>query len=381
MSVAEDNDITAIQRHLNAVRDPVATLPFELASKIFVHSLPFNPLLGSNHIPMLLMNVCSAWFAIAQSTPALWATIQVHFPRSGNFSKLLEMWFRRAGNHLLSVYIHRFFDTGVAAILERHAGQFRSLEIHHGGYHPRLWIPFVVVSFLFLERLKLRSRPSDFLMEFSVYRIFEMLRRAPNLVECTLEDILLLDTSKIHTSAEKITLLSLQHLIIGETGTRNEEGVVTEDARLLTYLTLPALETLELPTLHSYHHSFLVRSSPPLRKLVLADNDEDFAQIDECLRLVPLLIHLEFKCTTNGFLDGLLTALEESPSTLLPNLGILKVYDPWLDIANFTKPSYETLLRVLSARRNQVISFQLVFYPVTVTSDVGGPDAEMCAAF
>ncbi|KAJ6561786.1 hypothetical protein B0H19DRAFT_1142621 [Mycena capillaripes] len=68
MSVAEHStDSPAIRRQLNAARGPVAALPLELSSKIFIHSLPLHPALGSSHIPMLLTNVCTAWFDIAQS--------------------------------------------------------------------------------------------------------------------------------------------------------------------------------------------------------------------------------------------------------------------------------------------------------------------------
>ncbi|KAJ6561781.1 hypothetical protein B0H19DRAFT_1142616 [Mycena capillaripes] len=68
MSVAEHStDSPAIRRQLNAVRDPVAALPLELSSKIFIYSLPLHPALGSSHIPMLLKNGCTAWSDIAQS--------------------------------------------------------------------------------------------------------------------------------------------------------------------------------------------------------------------------------------------------------------------------------------------------------------------------
>ncbi|KAJ7826199.1 hypothetical protein B0H14DRAFT_2817691, partial [Mycena olivaceomarginata] len=54
------------QRQLNAVLDPVARLPLEISSEIFVLSRIFP-----EHIPMLLLNVCNAWSNIAFSTPAL----------------------------------------------------------------------------------------------------------------------------------------------------------------------------------------------------------------------------------------------------------------------------------------------------------------------
>ncbi|KAJ7453624.1 hypothetical protein B0H11DRAFT_1665734, partial [Mycena galericulata] len=63
------------QRQLNSVRDPVARLPLEISSEIFIQCLPPLPVPGAHRAPMLLLNVCNAWTGIALSTPALWASI------------------------------------------------------------------------------------------------------------------------------------------------------------------------------------------------------------------------------------------------------------------------------------------------------------------
>ncbi|KAJ7649839.1 hypothetical protein FB45DRAFT_708071, partial [Roridomyces roridus] len=69
-----------IQQQLNALRDPVASLPLELSSEIFLQCLPkHKPQPGALEVPMLLLNVCTAWTNIALSVPALWDTIVVHF--------------------------------------------------------------------------------------------------------------------------------------------------------------------------------------------------------------------------------------------------------------------------------------------------------------
>ncbi|KAJ7618956.1 hypothetical protein B0H17DRAFT_1340880, partial [Mycena rosella] len=49
----------AVQRELNAVRDPVGRLPFEISSEIFVQCLPSRPSPGAEHIPMLFLNICN----------------------------------------------------------------------------------------------------------------------------------------------------------------------------------------------------------------------------------------------------------------------------------------------------------------------------------
>ncbi|KAJ7449979.1 hypothetical protein B0H11DRAFT_1877557, partial [Mycena galericulata] len=62
----------AAQRRLNAIRDPVARLPLEISSSIFVDSLERFPEPGARDAPMLFLNVCCAWTSIALSTPELW---------------------------------------------------------------------------------------------------------------------------------------------------------------------------------------------------------------------------------------------------------------------------------------------------------------------
>jgi len=68
------------QCELNAVRDPVARLPLEISSQIFLQCLPSHPKPRPQTTPMLLLNVCNAWTVIALSTPALWASIHLDFP-------------------------------------------------------------------------------------------------------------------------------------------------------------------------------------------------------------------------------------------------------------------------------------------------------------
>ncbi|KAJ6525044.1 hypothetical protein DFH09DRAFT_936989, partial [Mycena vulgaris] len=65
----------AAQRQLNAIRDPVARLPLEISSEIFIRYLPSRPKPGGRHVPMLFLDICNAWADIAISTPTLWASI------------------------------------------------------------------------------------------------------------------------------------------------------------------------------------------------------------------------------------------------------------------------------------------------------------------
>ncbi|KAJ7680110.1 hypothetical protein B0H17DRAFT_840956, partial [Mycena rosella] len=68
---------SASQRQLNAIRDPVARLPLEISSKIFVHCLPSDPLPDARIPPLLFLNICNRWTEIALATTELWAYIDV----------------------------------------------------------------------------------------------------------------------------------------------------------------------------------------------------------------------------------------------------------------------------------------------------------------
>ncbi|KAJ7457960.1 hypothetical protein B0H11DRAFT_203451 [Mycena galericulata] len=118
------------QRQLNAARDPVARLPLEISSEIFLQSLPSLPEPGAHRVPMLLLNVCNAWSEIALSTPALWATIAVVFPRARGFQELLGMWLQRARSQPLSISFTNDFDDDVADVVWRHGQQIKHLELY-----------------------------------------------------------------------------------------------------------------------------------------------------------------------------------------------------------------------------------------------------------
>ncbi|KAJ7509529.1 hypothetical protein B0H11DRAFT_1251758 [Mycena galericulata] len=74
-----------VQRQLNAVREPMARLPLEISSEIFVRCLPPFPQHGIQHFPMLFLNICNAWTDIALTIPALWSAIRIVSPRAEEF--------------------------------------------------------------------------------------------------------------------------------------------------------------------------------------------------------------------------------------------------------------------------------------------------------
>ncbi|KAJ7613134.1 hypothetical protein FB45DRAFT_1112870 [Roridomyces roridus] len=90
---------------------PILTLPNEITSEIFLHSLPshteFVSLVGPDS-PSSLLQICKQWRDVALGTPALWSSIHVdvnHNPPSvyERHLKLLELWLERSGTYPLSI--------------------------------------------------------------------------------------------------------------------------------------------------------------------------------------------------------------------------------------------------------------------------------------
>ncbi|KAJ6463994.1 hypothetical protein C8R45DRAFT_940173 [Mycena sanguinolenta] len=99
---------------------------------------------------------------------------------------------------------------------------------------------------------------------------------------------------------------------------------------VLTHLSLFAFETLHIALLQQDPFTdllpFLQRCAPPLRELVLrgARSTFPFPRLNECLRLLPLLTHLEVWAPFADLDTKLFTALADSES-LLPNLRTLRL--------------------------------------------------------
>ncbi|KAJ7334949.1 hypothetical protein DFH08DRAFT_785064, partial [Mycena albidolilacea] len=111
---------------LSALSDPVACLPPEISSDIFLHCLPPVPALdlppsgargGTDTYLIPLLTVCNAWTTMALSTPDLWAAIDIIFPCAERFPEILETWLQRARNRPLSISLRgNFDDPSVSAI-------------------------------------------------------------------------------------------------------------------------------------------------------------------------------------------------------------------------------------------------------------------------
>ncbi|KAJ7774988.1 hypothetical protein B0H16DRAFT_1509127, partial [Mycena metata] len=335
---------TAAQHQLNAIRDPIARLPLEISSEIFLQCVPSYPQPSNPRVaPMLLLNICNAWSTIALSTPALWVALAIHNP----CDELLQIWLQRARGYSLSVRLMGMDGIGELnkeiTIVGEYSKQLKHLEIY--GAEPNL-DPFIAVgSFPLLETLAIGDQEDDS-SKVSVAQIINLLALAPNLLELTLCGA----TTIVDCSGNKIPILAnLRSLHFG-----------TSDDDLLTYVSLPSLRALSLPfdIISAPDLSlFLKRSLPPLQKLGLGHGCYYLAsnELIQCLRIVPSLLHLEL-CIGPTCLVDLLLALASSSSELLPNLQSLEIQYRYIAPLKVT---YEALLRALSIRRERLCRFGL----------------------
>ncbi|KAJ7666909.1 hypothetical protein DFH06DRAFT_984051, partial [Mycena polygramma] len=100
-----EKDKSSAQRELNALLDPMARIPLEISSEIFLQSLPCFPERKPNveNAPVLLLRICHAWRNVALLTPQLWSGIQLIFPRTPGFNEGVQTWLHRASNRPLSI--------------------------------------------------------------------------------------------------------------------------------------------------------------------------------------------------------------------------------------------------------------------------------------
>ncbi|KAF7336750.1 F-box domain-containing protein [Mycena venus] len=342
---------SAAQRQLNAIHDPVARLPLEISSEIFIRCIPSErPGPEPRVAPVLLLNICNAWTDIALSTPALWAA--VHLDCHDQADEVLKTWLQRANRRPLSISLRKSLNDGVAAILRQYAKQLKHLEFCEEEHDVDSLTK--ESTFSCVESLTFGSPWDDPAEEFnslSLGHVMGLLCRAPNLVECYFLNV----SIRIPAMApERMLLPNLRRLKFGNADPDHPHG--GDD--LLDYLSLPTLEELAVPLIDIFPHKFslfLERSLPPLRRLVLGCRDIQMpSTLNEWLFILPSLIDLEL-CTRGGpFADDFFSALVDSPSEFLPNLRSLKMQHHYL-----THSVLAHVPRVLSARRPRLVCFHL----------------------
>ncbi|KAJ7724845.1 hypothetical protein B0H16DRAFT_1595355, partial [Mycena metata] len=308
------------QARLDPTRYPVLTLPPEITSEIFLCCLPETrefDVLNPREAPLLLTHICGAWRQIAIATPQLWTTFYIA-DENGIFDDLAtvaETWFTRAGICGLSVKFHGSETDGtdfgsLLPVLRRHARDVRSLELYVDvGDLVMIDPPLECVSLqkltigilIDLEELPSSSLPLKLfdtdvplLREVSMYgeplrflalpwqqltkftgesysgmECLEALRAMPHLTECTF-------AASRGSTNEVFHHPNIQHFTV--LGRSTFDGNIA-NGDILRQVTLPALRTLEIHDVDHFNGSifdaFLLRSAPPLQKLVIRPSEGD----------------------------------------------------------------------------------------------------------
>ncbi|KAJ7659307.1 hypothetical protein DFH06DRAFT_1472681, partial [Mycena polygramma] len=263
-----------VEQRLNSYRYPILTLPNELTSEIFIHSLPTYPCcppLTGKGSPSMLTLICRKWRDIALSTPALWRAILLE---NSNLD-LVKAWLARSGCFPLSLrsYDESCDNATLEAIIPHRARwehvslefwyareplpaidgpfpQLRELEIHISAPHNAAidFLPaFIDVPKLTAVTLWDFVYPADLLpwsqltslilIAKSPSQCSQILRQTPNLVHCELmlrcEDVPQPDVHLAH----------LKRLILG---CHYCEGDDPETEYLHSFV-VPALCSLQIP--------------------------------------------------------------------------------------------------------------------------------------
>ncbi|KAJ7649957.1 hypothetical protein FB45DRAFT_6083 [Roridomyces roridus] len=373
-----------LQQQLNALRDPIARLPLEISSEIFMQCLPESDyprgcVQPKVHLaPLLFLNISHAWTNIALANPSLWASIHIVLPRACTGSaELLEMWFRRARSRPLQIFLEGICDPLVASTILQRSPQFQSLTItlpsaddsqdqsddedelseFFGGIDPKMELSSLKV-------LELNGR-QDVQWYWLPFR--QLLCRCPKLVELGLQDIVFIQDSDDEAALEPLVLPRLRIL------------TYFEGFYALDWISAPRLKTLNLlaeAISKRSFNSFLRRSSPPLRRLWLHEALHFDPSFGESMALIPTLAQLECLSPSTLFAKQLFDFLVHNPH-LLPNLRILKV-DSIIRYPNEPSPLdvLDALAHVLSARRTMLKSVRLTIHDPYQNgpSHVGLPD-------
>ncbi|KAK7000391.1 hypothetical protein R3P38DRAFT_2651730 [Favolaschia claudopus] len=355
---------------LNSFLDPMARLPFELQSQIFAGMISnsYDPIPDPERVPLVLLGVCKLWRAVALSTPKLWAKIQMEdLPRGPDYSELCRMWLERAGSLPLSLTLHGslWLEEPVQDLLKQYARQLDALTLY-------LTTDRGVDSFTRQMRLggfhslKAATVTSECETYFRLVNDWvQLLRSSPLLVKYSLENImyavdeehLLANTSP----REPLVHSSLQELRLGDTQGYGLWRVRGSSARILNYLTLPALTTLHLSCFDitkDEFTSFLARSSAPISSLLMVVHLLGWLLdvVAEYFQYMPNLTDLQLVLPNrSGYMP--LVVFHEAMLTpqFLPGLRSLTFF-----MVAGNHLDYHALIRGLTSRRDSTFkSFRL----------------------
>ncbi|KAJ7739079.1 hypothetical protein DFH07DRAFT_892494 [Mycena maculata] len=345
----------AAQRQLNAIRDPMARMPLEISSEIFLQCRNSRPEPSADQPPLLFLNICNGWRDIALSTPALWSAIHADKPKD-DLGSILVTWLKRAGGRALSISLPTPVTRDIAQAIGYYTHQLQDLGMFHDADDIRLIA--AKGPFVFLETLTLAGVPTDSVPRCSISHTIEMLDVCPNINEYTLANVFYADDYYDHDHFDIRVLPCIQHFNLGR-----PDDASASSAVVLRRISLPSLKTFYLPVTHDLPFpkliQFFTRSLPPLQKFIVGGGSWNaewtLSEMKECLALLPTLTHFEVQPIGQHVADGFITTLGSSPH-LLPNASAI-TFQPFYPPVEW----YQKLLTVLSARRDQIRIVQVIW--------------------
>ncbi|KAK6966804.1 hypothetical protein R3P38DRAFT_3511982 [Favolaschia claudopus] len=353
------------RRQLNSLHDPMARLPLEIQSHIFLcvdHTWD-KPSTYPDNAPMVFVGVCRLWRHIALSTPRLWSTISMNnLPRRACYAELCGKWMERAGTLPLSMSLEgsslRLARSGIQDLVYQYRDRLESLTLKLDGTHTDVTGLGALVDvdgpFKALRKLTISSQVGVALGSAEDVGLLNMLRDAPNLSHLVMHNFFYEEEDPDDPDVQPLTLASLETLELGSPQTFAFFASAGNSAAILQYLTLPALKDLHLSALdmsYDAFNAFLTRSSPPLEWLNLALHSGEWPDevLSRSLRLVPTLTSLKISAWGTTSEDRFRPFFEVLASSrdVLPNLRKLTLW-----MRHSASVDYERIIRMLDNRRS-----------------------------
>lgn len=411
--------------HKSTPLHPIARLPSEVLSLVFLNCLPHAPTFSPKSAPLLLTHVCSSWRALALSTPALWDTLTIPAPEATGFLatdiRLVEVFLRRSGTRRLNI------DLGIAAgeipwqrsehhqnrlieALIPHAWRIKTLEnvtsaqllqrftlsrlpnLEHllvtddddpkfrlvrypseARFPESLQVLDLHRTTLNLQRLSPPSSLSELYVRspvglgcISVASALTLLSTLSSLESCSLDISIPSDATMAHSLGHlpRATMPRLTEL-------RLHWGQSINVAPLLDLVDMPRLCTLSLWG----HHStltpwaeladFAARCHPPMVSISLVGTGTIDPGFVECLHVwrdLESLTLTEYELDST-FLEALIPKPDEEQDPLVPFLE-------YLDFEWCSFPDFESFVRLLEARgkRNDVPGNRLEYFRMSTNA-------------
>ncbi|KAJ7108305.1 hypothetical protein C8R44DRAFT_938338 [Mycena epipterygia] len=361
-----------LQSHLNAILDPMARLPVEISSDIFIRTcLHKSPYPAPTLSPQVLLQICRSWRKIALATPSLWATISIR--RKEDSLENVRLRFARAPTAQLSISLSGDIGYARHAVVHENAHRIRILKLHYLPFDAFGDMKIVFPSLKSLTLTPVEADQNSYSLHrdderLGVVRCVVMMCAAPGLEECTFDKVMF-SGSKHPASLSRHT--SLRQLRL-------------HSADILRSLELPALESLGISYFNITRDEFLdflTRSSAPLQSLNMViparlgwpsrqAEDWSIVQLERLCRLVPLLTDFTITKSPPSFPIVELLASRSPQQQLLPNLRKLT-------LRSFTPEDsqYKMAVRMLYSRRSQLQMFRLV-----LSGNMDPPETEIIAA-